>query len=154
MNKKQLKQLAEQHFYLGRKLTAQEKFLLENSKYKNVIKNNNTRFGKIMEQYSDYYGEEEPKFEIRTVKRKRMFTPGIDRNNVKELIDEVEEKFNLGIENPDFRKYSGVNMDELKLFIQQYADKNIMSHATQHEINEILDSDSAITILHKLYSLA
>lgn len=152
MNKKQLKKLAEQHFYLGRSLTPEQKFLLESSKYKKIVKNKNTKFNKVMEQFSNFI-EEEPQFKPRYVKRKRMAVPGINKSNINDLVDDIEEKYNLGIENPSHTKYQSVDLEDLKQFITQFADKNVFDRPTQLEINDVLDSDSVYTILHKLYSL-
>jgi len=152
MNNKQLKKLAEQHFYLGKTLTPQEKFLLESSKYKKIVKNKNTKFNKVMEQYSNFL-EEEPQFKPRYVKRKKMFVPGINKDNINDLIDDIEEKYNLGIENPSPAKYNNVDLEDVKHFITQFAEKNVFDKPTQLEINDVLDSDSIYTILHKLYSL-
>lgn len=147
---KKLKELAEQHFFLGKKLTPEETFLLENSKYKNLVKKD-TKFTKMLEQYN--YGEQEEPFKPRTVKRKRMFTPGVDKKAINDLVDDIEDKYSLGIENPSPAKYQAVNVDDVKQFIQQYTDKNILDSATAREIIDVLDSDSVYTILHKLYSL-
>lgn len=150
IKEKLLKKLAEQHFFLGKKLTPDEAFLLENSKYKGIVKKE-TKFTKMLEQYS--IGEQEEPFKPRTVKRKRMYTPGIDKTVINDLVDDIEDKYNLGIENPSPSKYQAVNVEELKQFIQQYADKNILDGATSREIKDVIDSDSVYTILHKLYSL-
>lgn len=150
IKEKQLKRLAEQHFFLGKKLTPNEAFLLESSKYKGIVKKER-KFSKMLEQYS--FGEQEEPFKPRTVKRKRMYTPGIDKLVINDLVDDIEDKYNLGIENPSPSKYAAVNVDELKQFIQQYADKNVFDGTTSQEIKDVLDSDSVYTILHKLYSL-
>lgn len=150
IKEKNLKRLAEQHFFLGKKLTPEETFLLENSKYKNIVKRD-TKFSKMLEQYN--YGEQEEPFKPRTVKRKRMYTPGIDKKAINDLVDDIEDKYNLGIDNPSPAKYQTVNLDEVKQFIQQYADKNILDSSTAREIADVVDSDSVYTILHKLYSL-
>jgi len=150
IKEKQLKRLAEQHFFLGKKLTPNEAFLLESSKYKGIVKKER-KFGKMLEQYS--FGEQEEPFKPRTVKRKRMYTPGIDKSVINDLVDDIEDKYNLGIENPSPSRYEAVNVDELKQFIQQYADKNVLDGTTSQEIKDVLDSDSVYTILHKLYSL-
>lgn len=150
IKEKNLKRLAEQHFFLGKKLTPEETFLLENSKYKGIVKKE-TKFAKMLEQYS--YGEQEETFKPRTSKRRRMYTPGIDKAVINDLVDDIEDKYNLGIENPSPSKYEGVKLEDIKQFIQQYADKNVLDGTTSREIKDVLDSDSVYTILHKLYSL-
>jgi len=150
IKEKNLKRLAEQHFFLGKKLTPEETFLLENSKYKSIVKKER-KFNKMLEQYN--YGEQEEPFRPRTVKRRRMYTPGIDKRAINDLVDDIEDKYNLGIENPSPSKYEAANVNEVKQFIQQYADKNVLDGTTSREIKDVLDSDSVYTILHKLYSL-
>lgn len=150
IKEKNLKRLAEQHFFLGKKLTPEETFLLENSKYKGIVKKDG-KFSKMLEQYN--YGEQEEPFKPRTVKRRRMYTPGVDKRTINDLVDDIEDKYNLGIENASPSKYKAVNVDEVKQFIQQYADKNVLDSTTSREITNVLDSDSVYTILHKLYSL-
>lgn len=150
IKEKNLKRLAEQHFFLGKKLTPEETFLLENSKYKSIVKKD-SKFSKMLEQYN--YGEQEEPFKPRTVKRRRMYTPGVDKRTINDLVDDIEDKYNLGIENASPSKYKAVNVDEIKQFIQQYADKNVLDSTTSREITNVLDSDSVYTILHKLYSL-
>ena len=150
MNNKQLKRLAEKHFYLGKELTPEETFLLENSKYKSIVKKE-TKFSKMLEQYS--YGEQEQPFKVKYTKRRRMSSPGIDKSVVRDLVDDIEDKFNLGIENPSPGKYDSINVDEVKQFIQQYADKNLFDGNMLREVKDIMDSETVYDILHKLYTL-
>jgi hypothetical protein len=150
MNNKQLKRLAEKHFYLGRKLTPEESFLLENSKYKSIVKKE-SKFSKMLEQYS--FGEQEQPFKVKYTKRRRMSIPGIDKSIVRDLVDDIEDKFNIGIENSSPAKYDSVNVDEVKQFIQQYADKNLFDGNMLREVKDVMDSETVYDILHKLYTL-
>jgi hypothetical protein len=150
MNKKQLKRLAEKHFYLGKKLTPEESFILENSKYKNIVKKE-TKFSKMLEQYS--YGEQEQPFKVKYTKRRRMAIPGIDKSVVRDLVDDIEDRFNLGIENSSPGKYNNVDVNEVKQFIQQYADKNLFDGNMLREVQDVMNSETVYDVLHKLYTL-
>lgn len=140
-----LKRLAEQHYYTGEELSLEEKKLLENSKYKNIIETQ-TKFDKLTESYLD----KKPLNSNRGIKRMRA--TGIDRKAIERLVDFVEEEFNLGIENDSLTKFSDIKLEEVKKYVRQYIDKNIFDDTTTDEINDILSSsDSIYTLLHKLY---
>ena len=153
MKDKLAKQLAEKHFFYGKKLSPAQKTLVENSKYANVLRKEQTsKFSSLFEQAVENTEENKP-FKPRMVKRRRFTTPWVDKLVIKDLSDDIEEKYNLGINNPDPSKFSKVNLDELKQFIKTYAARNVFENNTQAEIDNILASDSVYTILHKLYSL-
>lgn len=152
MNKKQLKKLAEDHYYTGKKLTPEEVFLLEQSKYKGIVKKE-SNFKKIFEYFATPYKEEENSYTAPLRKWKRMRMPSLNRRGVGSLIDEIEEKYGLGIENFSLTKYDTVNLEELKSFIKEYLDKNVLDTTTEKEINDALDSDTVYMLLYKLHSL-
>lgn len=150
MNKYKIKRLAEQYLYFDKKLTPEERYILENSKYKSILKREST-FDKRLERYTLNEQEETP---VQTVKkRRRMTMPNISRGIISRLIDDVEDQFNLDILSQNANRYSAVNIEELKQYIKDYADKNIYDYYTIREIEKVLEGDSARSILHRLYSL-
>jgi hypothetical protein len=150
MNKYKIKRLAEQYHYFDKKLTPEERYILENSKYKSILKKESA-FDKQLERYTLNEQEEAP---VQTVKkRRRMAMLNISRGTISRLIDDVEDQFNLDILSQNASRYNAVNIEELKQYIKDYADKNIYDNYTKREIEKVLEGDSVHSILHRLYSL-
>jgi hypothetical protein len=149
MNDKQLKHLAEQHFFLGKRLTLEEAVLLKNSKYKNVVKAKD----KFTSLYEEATEDTLPPPRKRDRSYRHHFCTNVNKRDIADLVDEIEIEFNLDIDNISPDKYKQVNLDNMKQFISSYAGKNIMDDNTQCVIDEITRPESTIVdILHTLYT--
>ncbi len=146
MDKKEIKLLAEQHYFGGKVLTTEEYGILMDSKYHNIVKPLDM-FTQIVE---DVIKNEEPK-----PPRKRRgynFAAGLDKRSLKDLVDKIEEVFDLDINNSSPSKYRKVDMDSFKRVIQEYADRNIFDENTKSYITGLLDPKSTVySILDSLY---
>ena len=162
-NLKAIKRLAEKHFYGGKKLTTKEQFLVENSPFAGVLRrdSNNTSFYKILEQYGmdNNVNLTDTKPVTRTVEKpyKPRYYNLINKQYLRDLIDDVEDKFNLGVYNKSLYKFEGINVGVLKDFINQHCMGNLIDKeypGTCKQISEIIDTeDNAYDLMYKLYSL-
>ncbi len=157
-NRKYLKQLAEQHFFFGKKLTVEESALLKNSPYSKIVKENRRTVDNIIEQVMK--GEEYKEKEFTTpkkLKKLRGIHVGLDRQAIKDLIDDVELEFDLDLTNPSPFKYHKVDPTKLKDFIRKTANMDINDGPTLDHINSIInreDLKSPLNILYRLYTAA
>jgi hypothetical protein len=157
-NRKYLKRLAEQHFFFGKKLTVEESALLKASPYSKLVNENRRTVDNIIENVMK--GEDYKEKEIETpnkLKKLRGIHIGLDRNAIKDLIDDVELEFDLDLTNPSPFKFHKVDPTKLKDFIRKYANMDIKDANTLAHINSIVNRDditSPINILYRLYSAA
>jgi hypothetical protein len=154
MNAKQLKNLAEAHVFTGRELTDEEYNLLKESKYAKVV-TRKTVFDKLLE---NALPGEEVTHELPAAYQKRRyagFSFGADKHAVDDLIDMIEDRFDLGVENTSTRKYANVNVDELKNFILKHDDEEGIDSGTVEHIHRIINKPNAdvYSILKGLYAL-
>jgi len=148
-----IKILAEKHFFQGKKLTAKEKFILENSKYRDLVDHTKVKdleFNKILEEVGI---ETETEFKPKTYKRFRMGCPGVDKRAIMELVNDIERSFNLGIDNGNPMKYDSVNLQSLKQYIQDFSNKNVFDSGTKCEIDQVLKCDDVYDVMLRLYSV-
>jgi hypothetical protein len=166
MNKelKKLKTLAEKYFYCGKKLTTKERFLLENSPFADLLRNDtsNTEFSKVLEQYGEANNVQvtEP---VRNGSvapkgyKKRYLNISVHRQYLAALIDDVEEEFNLGAFNKSLYKFDNVDVNRLKQFIDYHCKRNMIDKAypgTCKAISSAIDSyDDVHDVMYGLYSL-
>ncbi len=166
MNKelKQIKRLAEQHFYRGRKLTNKERFMVENSPFAGVLlkDKSDTNFYKILEQYglenNINLTDTKPATRNVTTEYKRGYlNMGVNRAYLRDLIDDIEDAFELGVYSNSLYKYSNVDAKNLKDYIKNHVSRNYVASeypGTASQINEIVSSDGdASDIMYKIYSL-
>ncbi len=157
-NRKYLKQLAEQHFFFGKKLTVEESALLKNSPYSKIVKESRRTVDNIIEQVMK--GEEYKEKEFTTPKKLKTLRGihvGLDRQAIKDLIDDVELEFDLDLTNPSPFKYHKVDPTKLKDFIRKTANMDINDGPTLDHINSIInreDLKSPLNILYRLYTAA
>ena len=155
MNSKQLKYLAEAHFFAGKKLTDDEYNMLTESKYAHLIKKRG-KFDEIFE--STLPASEEVNYELPKAYQKRKYTGfnlGINKHDVDHLIDMVEDQFNLGIDNTSTRKFMSVNIDQLKKYILAHVDEEGLDNGTKERIHAIVNKPDAdvYDIMKGLYAL-
>lgn len=148
MNDKQLKHLAEKHFFLGKKLTIQEESALRSSKYADIVKVKSS-FESLYEQVID----DAPAPRQRKKSYKHHFYTGVNKRDLIDLLDDIEMEFDLDINNGSPNKYASIDLQELKQFILRYASKNLLDDTTQAVVNKITTPEASITdIFHTLYS--
>ena len=160
---RKIKKLAEKHFYCGKSLTDKERFLVENSPFADVLRpdKKNATFYKVLEQYGmeNNVNLTDNRPVTRTVEKpyKPRYYNSINKGYLRELIDDVEEKFNLGTYNRSMYKFEGINVDLLKEFINQHCARNMIDReypGTCKQITEVTDEeDNAYDLMYKLYSL-
>jgi hypothetical protein len=151
---KTLKRLAEAYIELGIFLTESEFYALKNSKYKNLLKEEEYKstFEKITESWSNE--EEEDDYVHKRnypLGHSHRFNVNVYRELVQDLIDEIDEHFGIGIENEDPDKKENVQLHELKEFIKYY----ILKHGGKHtqtfdKIKQAANSSKSVTglLLH------
>jgi hypothetical protein len=148
---KALKRLAEAYIELGISLTESEFYALKNSKYKNLLREEEYKssFEKITESWSDE-NEEDGYVHKRNypLGHSHRFNVNIYRELVQDLIDEIDEHFGIGIENEDPDKKENVQLHELKEFIKYY----ILKHESKHmqtfdKIRQAMNSSKSVTDL-------
>lgn len=163
MNKelKKLKKLAEKHFYRGKSLTKEERFILENSRFADLVKKDKSDFSfyKILEQYGEQNNiptltEQEPR--TRPFK-KGYLNMGVNKRYLNELIDDIEEEFNLGVFNRSLYKYETIDLERLKQYIDYHCQKNMIDKeypGTCSMLTRVIeDQDSVYDVMYNLYAM-
>jgi len=159
-NMDKLKQLAEAFTYRGIKLSKSQINELKNSKYSHLVEHilPNQKvdgFSQLVEETLPVNQEEDPDLDIRFKRVKSPFYPGVNHEVIQDLIDEIEEKFDLGVDNIGGINLDNVSLEDVKFFVQKYADRNIFDLPTEREVKKILEaSDDLASLLTRLYRLA
>ena len=151
-NRKYLKRLAEQHFFFGKKLTVEESALLKASPYSKLVNENRRTVDNIIENVMK--GEDYKEKEIETpnkLKKLRGIHIGLDRNAIKDLIDDVELEFDLDLTNPSPFKFHKVDPTKLKDFIRKCANLDIKDANTLDHINSIVNRDDVTSTINIVY---
>jgi len=138
---KHLKHLAEAHVAGGKSLTPSEFAALKNSKYKNLLKEDTykSKFTNLLENA----------LASKPIKKGSMIKPyalghsrhlniNTARHLVTDLIDELEEKFGIGIENENLSKHDEISLTEVKDFIKYYCVKKHREH--ENTFNRIVEA--------------
>jgi hypothetical protein len=148
VNKKEIKLLAEQHYFGGKVLTTEEYGILKGSKYHSIVK----PIDEFTQLVEDVITGEAGRRKICRRSRRYNFAAGLDKRSLKDLVDEIEEKFDLDINNSSPSKYRKVEIESFKRFIQEYTDRNIFDDNTKSYITGLLDPKSTVySILDSLY---
>lgn len=153
---KTAKHLAEEHFFFKKPLTLEEEKILKNSKYSKLI---NKSYKKTVDSIIENVTEGKPlktKESIPTQKRKRSIHIGLNKQELRDLIDDVEMEFNLDLSNPSPFKFDKVNPVKLKDYIRKYANLYVEDLDTLEHINSIINKEEldSIGILYRLYNAA
>jgi hypothetical protein len=153
MNNKQLKNIAEAHVYTGKELTDEEYNALKESKYSHLIKRT-LNFDKLLEFATPT--EESATAAPKARRKYSGFNLGVNKQDVDHLIDMVEDRFKLGVDNSSTRKFADVNLEELKNFILKHGDDEGFDTGTDERIHRIITKPNAdvYSIMKGLYSLA
>lgn len=162
---KKLKKLAEKHFYSGKSLTENERFILENSQFSDIVKPDKAAFSfyKILEQYGEQNNmpsltdETPPTRQVAKNYKKGFLNMGVNSRYLNELIDDVEEEFNLGVFNRSLYKYEAVDLNRLKKFIDYHCERNMIDKeypGTCSQLTSITkDQDNVYDVMYQLYAL-
>jgi hypothetical protein len=158
-NQRNLKHLAEAYVYSHKKLTRLEFEALKNSKYSVVLreKEYKSSFDTIREHVA--LGEAETK---KAPKKEKFFghsrhvNVNTSRHYIKELIDDLEEHFGIGVENQNPYKSRDVDIHELKDLIKYYVIQHGDKHSeTFRRVKEAAnDARSSADLIMHLHSLA
>jgi hypothetical protein len=149
MNEKQIKKLATEHYYFGKNLTLRERNILRKTKYKRLIKEDNM-FDQIFE--NAIANSETPK-EFDPPKCLPMTRHSkVNQTLIRDLVDQIENKFNLDIDNPSPRKYLDIDLSQLKSYIENYANKETNNDETESFLLSCIKrAKSPMTVMHHLY---
>jgi len=149
MKEKEIKKLATEHYYFGKNLTLKERNLLRKTKYKRLIKEDNM-FDQIFENAlatSEAPKEFEPAKSIPMTNHSK-----VNKTVVRDLVDQIEKKFNLDIDNPSPRKYLDVNLANLKSYIENYANQEAINQETEDFLlGCVRGAKTPMSVMHHLY---
>jgi hypothetical protein len=154
MNTKQLKHLAEAHFFSGKKLTNDEYNMLKESKYSHLIK----KRGKFDEIFESTLPAEEVSYDLPKSYQKRKFNGfnlGVNKKDIDHLIDMVEDQFDLGIDNTSTRKFMNVDVNKLKGYVLKHAEEEGFDKGMLEHIDRIVNKPGVdiYDIMKGLYAL-
>ena len=139
---RELKRLAENHYYTGKALTYAQYDALKDTKYANII-TKPSRFKSLIEGVGNEPTEKPS--------RRKYHGMGLDKGTIRNLIDDIEDKFELEVCNTSRRKFSDVDINELREFITTWSARNVMDKPTQQHIDDIIiKGDNIYLILGKL----
>lgn len=152
MNKQdlELKRLAEKYFYLNQKLTKQEYDTLKKTKYGKLLPPTyvpTSQFDKLVESLD----LSKPTTSKPPVKRRRL-NLSVDQIKLDELISNVEERFDIGVENQTYGRYGKINLTELRKFIKKQLVELEIDRSTANCVNRIIN-DSARNVYSTLHGL-
>lgn len=154
-----IKRLAEEHCFLSKEITIEERDMIKASKYAQLIREElvvQKRRGSvdsIMENVLNGTYEKKPKERPKT--SLNHFNASLDRDQVQILCDEIEDHFNLTLDKNPFR-FMHLDVEKLKDFIRKTANSVIKDETTLHEINKLINNPKIDSekILYTLYLLA
>jgi hypothetical protein len=153
---KHIKRLAEKYYYGNRKLTAKERTILENSKYKNLLGPDREyhEFDKILENFAETSNVDVSQVADQPVVKNQKYYMFQSRlGEIKDLIDEIEDAFFLDLGNFGLDRYKNIDVNQLKAFVANYANTKISNGTLKEEIKRALSGDSVWAILYKLRML-
>jgi len=156
IKQKKLKHLAEKYYYGRKKLSNKEREILENSKYKKLlgVERNYSEFDKILENFEETTGVESPEMVQKPVERRsKYFMFHSSLPYIKDLIDEIEDAFFLGLENFGLDRYKNIDINQLREFIKNYVSNNIKDRTLLEEIKKAISRPNAWSIMYNLRML-
>lgn len=128
---KHLKHLAEAYVAGGKSLTESEFAALKNSKYKNLLKED-TYKSKFTNLFENALGgksiEKGSRIKPYALGHSRHLNINTARHLVTDLIDDLEEKFGIGIENESLSKHDKISLTDVKDFVKYYCVKKHQDH--------------------------
>lgn len=140
-----LKQLADNYFYKNYPITQDEYSKLKSSPYKRIFESKPYDSKNMLVE----------NFEVKRVRKNKVphFHVGVEKFNIRDLVDLIESKFNLDLSHSLYNRYSKINIDELKSTIEEFKNKTLMNSETRNHIQQMLDKEVLHDILYILYSV-
>ena len=113
-----LEQIAEDYVYRNRPLTSEERNLLKESKYSHLINNDVTpTFNSLLENALPEEKKKPSYFKI-DAHAPNEFHPDVKAHTIKDLINILKKRYNLGIDNFDMHQFSKPDFEEVKTYIR------------------------------------
>lgn len=137
----QLKQLAEKYIFSDLPITSEQYNSLKKSKYSRIF------------DVKPYHANNMLTENYQKPKNKLNMVAGIEKYLILDLIEIVENEFNLDLSTSFFGKYKNVDFDKLKTLIKDFRNTTIMAGNTKQFIDKILSKQSTHEILFNLYSV-
>jgi hypothetical protein len=153
---KKIKRLAEKYYYGNYKLTAKQRTILENSKYSKLLGPDRDyhEFDKILENFETSSNIESGSVSDQPVARKTKFHMFQTKlADLKDLIDEVEDNFFLGLENFGLDRYKRIDVNQLRSFIANYAKQHISDGGLLAELKNVISKQTPWSIMYNLRML-
>jgi hypothetical protein len=149
MNNKQklLKRLAERHHLLGDSITRQQRTMLEGTKYAHLVDQDRVKsnFSLAVEQIASEPAKQHT--------RSRLGDPNVHRSTLRDLVDELEDKFGMCSASTSHTKFKSVDIERLKNFIREFSDREVYDASTQSYITSLLECDNIYSLMGKLYTV-
>jgi hypothetical protein len=148
-----LKQLAESNHIFGTPLTKEQIRLIRKTKYASLLREDVDK-GKFERLLENTLSGESTEEKTPKDKKKQFLYLGIQREQIASLAHELEDMFNLGLDNKSSKKYREVDIDKFKDRIKKFIIKNDnkLNNPTKHTIREaIYDMNSVSGIMSKFY---
>lgn len=148
-----LKQLAESNHVFGTSLTKEQIRLIRKTKYASLLREDVDK-GKFERLLENTLSGEETENKVSKDKKKQFLYLGIQREQIASLAHELEDMFNIGLDNKSSKKYREVDIDKFKDRIKKFIIKNDnkLNSPTKHTIREaIYDMNTVSSIMSKLY---
>jgi hypothetical protein len=135
---RELKRIAENHYYTGKPLTYAQYDALKDTKYASKMTKPSV-FKNLVEGIG-----KEPE-----APRKRQYHGmiGLDKRTIRNLVDDIEDNFGLEVCNSERRKYSDVDISELRDFVSTWSARNVMDDVTQKYIDDSVISGENVQLL-------
>ena len=155
---KSLKRLAEAYECGAKSLNKVEFILLKNSKYKNLLREEDfkPRFEKLLESVETGETVERlPAIKKHFFGHSRRLNINTARHIVQDLIDDLEEHFGVGLENQDLSKYDKLSITEVKDFIKYYCMKKRKAHRCTFDriLKAAINANSLTSLMMHLGSM-
>lgn len=134
-----------------RVLTTEQKDLLKNSPFSEVlsiVRERDNNFSRLMENVMETFEikKENKQDSRRPIKRGNKLFTGLDRGEICELKDCIEDHFKLSVPYD----YSSFDLEQLRQFIENYAENQIFDEQTQRLVLRIKDKSSPEEIMGTL----
>lgn len=144
MNNQTAKQLAEEFLYCERVLTEKEKQMIQSSKYKSVLRETALRFSgafdKLVEEIVDKL--DAPEEVVQKFKSSRDYS----KEAHKDILEEIEDKFDLDLVKNLYPDYDKIDAKEFKQVIKDYIEDHNVSNAIANFYNNLLKLDDLAKI--------
>lgn len=148
MDNRELKQLAEQHYFCGRKLTLGQYKILQESEYADILNGDNvdSDFNAVISNFlPDHLDVAKP----HTPKESVKFNPNVDASMLQELASDIEMTFKLGI--PSHADYKNTDLSKVKMLIKKFVENNHCDCHTHSFIENLMQKAELHLLLLDLY---